>query len=144
MQRVSIVIYRDRVFLPRQGRHLDGFWVDMEPVITSTLDITNLSRAINDTLQMGHPPTKRGDVSRKDDPVVKATGAKDWYELTSIAESYGIKWKEDSIWVYMYYRDELGRWLGDEERSRKLAPDTPLEEIIGLILEDYSQRRSVP
>jgi len=120
--------------------------MDLEPVYIADLNIESLSLAVKKVLAAGHPylpnPT-REEMRRRKDPVLAATKARSWKELAKAGASYSIAWTDKEIQVSMSRRDKKGRWEWDPEKMRSFPLDTPLQEIVAVILEDIQSRPEV-
>lgn len=118
-------------------------WMDMEPVYVTDVNVEGLKAAIEKVLAVGHPllpnPTQE-EVKRLKSPLLLATKARSWKELAQTGVSYGIEWTEQHIRVDMSYQDKLGRWQNDPAKVRIFPPDTPLEDVIAVILADVRTR----
>lgn len=140
---VSIVVWHGKAYLPCQARIEAGMWMDMEPVYVTDVNVEGLKAAIEKVLAVGHPllpnPTQE-EVKRLKSPLLLATKARSWKELAQTGVSYGIEWTEQHIRVDMSYQDKLGRWQNDPAKVRIFPPDTPLEDVIAVILADVRTR----
>lgn len=72
-----------------------------------------------------------------------ATKARSWKELGRHGTSYSIHQINNVIRVDMSYTDKKGRWQNDPKKVHILAKDTPLEEIVEIILADIHTRPEV-
>jgi hypothetical protein len=54
--------------------------------------------------------------------------------------AYAIGWTDSQVRLDISRLDKKGRWENDPQKVHVLAVDTPLEEIIELILMDAAQR----
>lgn len=140
---VGIYVWRGKAYLPVKARIESGFFMDIEPVYTAGLDAEELLSAVEKVLAAGHPclpdPT-REEMRQRKSPVLAATGARSWKELARTGASYSIDWTEQEIQVYMSRLDKQGRWEWDPAKTRIFPPDTPLPDIIAVILEDMRSR----
>ncbi len=97
-------------------------------------------------LASGHPrlPTPtREDMKRFERTILKATGAHSWKELAKVGASYSIDWTDKGIQVSMSRLDKRGRWDLGSQKMHIFPSDTPLQEIIAVILEDVRSRPEV-
>lgn len=146
MYAVSFVVYRGKAYLPVQARFESGIWVGVEPVFTAELKVNKLVAAIRKVIQAGHqtlPDPTREEWQQRKDPVLVATKARSWKALARNGASYGIDQLNDKIRVDMSYTDKKGRWQNDPEKVRIFPKDTPLEEIVEVILADAHSRPEV-
>lgn len=140
---VSIVVWQGKAYLPCQARIEAGMWMDVDPVYVSDIDLDSLQVSVEKVLSFGHPllptPTQE-DVKRMKSPLLAATKARSWRDLARAGASYGIDWTGQHIRVDMSYRDKQGRWQNDPAKVRTFPLDTPLEEVLAVILEDIRSR----
>jgi len=118
----------------------------LDPVYAADLEPESLLHAIDKVLAAGHPrlPTPtREDMKRYERTILKATGVHSWKELAKAGASYSIDWTDKGIQVSMSRLDKKGRWEWDPEKMRTFPPDTPLQEIVTVILEDIRSRPEV-
>lgn len=140
---VGIYIWRGKAYLPIRARIESGAFMDIEPVYTAGLNTEELVSAVEKVLAAGHPrlpdPTQE-DMRRRKDPVLAATGARSWKELARTGAAYTIDWTDKEVQVDMSRLDKQGRWEWDPKKTRTFPPDTPLPDIIAVILEDIRSR----
>lgn len=145
-QLVGIYVWRGKAYLPVEARIESGMWMDIEPVYTSGLNAEELLSAVEKVLAAGHPrlpnPT-REEMQQRRSPILKATKARSWKELARAGASYTVSWTDERIRVEMSRLDEKGRWEYDPEKRHIFPPDTPLQEIVAVILEDIRSRPEV-
>lgn len=145
-QAVDIVVWHGKAYLPVKARLESGLWMDLEPVHVANLNTNDLLSAIEKVLAAGHPrlpdPT-REEMRQRKDPVLTATKARNWKELARTGAAYSISWTDKEIQIYMSRLDKKGRWEWDPEKVRTFPPDTPLQDIIAVILEDIQARPEV-
>jgi len=117
--------------------------MDVEPVYIAKLSAEELRSAIEKVLAAGHPrlpdPTQE-DMRRRKDPVLAATRARTWKELARTGAAYTIDWTDKEVRVDMSRLDKQGRWEWDPAKTRIFPLDTPLPDIIAVILEDMRSR----
>ncbi len=140
LQLVVIDVWRGKAYLPTQAKFESGIFVDTEPVHVADLIVDKLIQAIQAVKDAGHellpdPRTREEFLARKS-PVLTATGARSWKQLAQRGANYSIGWTENEVRIDMSRLDRKGRWEYDSEKVRILPPDTPLEEIVEIILED--------
>lgn len=140
---VGIYVWRGKAYLPVQAQLESGVFMDIEPVYTAELNAEELLAAVEKVLAAGHPrrphPTWE-EMRRRKDPVLAATGARNWKELARSGASYDIEWTGKEIIVNISRLDKQGRWEWDPVKRRIFPPDTPLQDIIAIILEDIRSR----
>jgi len=140
---VGIVVWRGKAYFPAQGRFPSGIYADMEPVYVAELESGAFVAAAEKILALGIsqlPEVTAEEWRKRSDPILKATKARSWRELGRTGVSYGIDWTDEHVRIDMSYRDKQGRWQNDPAKVRILPPDTPLEDIIGVILADIRTR----
>jgi hypothetical protein len=143
---VGIVVWRGKAYFPAQGRFPSGIYADIEPVYVAEPESGDLIAAAEKILALGisHLPEVTAEEWRKrSDPILKVTKARSWKELGRTGASYGIAWTDQHIRVDMSFRDKQGRWQNDPAKVCILPSDTPLEDIIGVILADIRTRPEV-
>ena len=148
-----IIVWRGKAYLPCQAQTEAGYYMNVEPVYVAGLNAEELLSAIQKVLGAELPrvptPTReewKRQMSRTVDPVLKATKARRWKELTETGASYLIWWidKDKEIRVEMSRPcEKSGWWESDPGKRRIFPPDTPLEEIVAVILEDIRSRPEV-
>lgn len=140
---VDIYVWRGKAYLPVLARLESGVFLIIEPVYTAELNVEALLSAVKKVLAAGHPyrpdPT-REEMRRRKDPLLAATKARNWKELARTGASYGITWTDKEIRVDMSRLDKRGRWEWDPTKTRIFSLDTPLPDIIAVILEDIQSR----
>lgn len=143
LQVVSVIIYKDKAYVPTQGLDIEGpFYICLEPIHTSILNNEDLARAILSSYEAGNVPLEIADYSEyhKHDPVLKVTKARSWKQLAKSGASYGITWSRESITIAMSKLDEKGRFVDDPAKEVKFAFDTSIEKIAQTILNDFRTR----
>jgi len=143
---VDIVVWRGKAYCPALGRFPSGIYAAIEPVYEAELELDSLIAAAEKILALGisHLPEVTAEEWRKrKSPILKATKARSWRELGRTGASYGISWTEQHIRVDMSYRDKQGRWQNDPAKVRIFPLDTPLEDVMAVILADIRTRPEV-
>lgn len=143
----GIYVWRGRAYVPTHAQYESGIFVDVEPVYLAELNADDLMRAIQAVKDAGHmrlpdPKTREEFLIRKD-PVLAATKAKSWKQLARNGASYSIGWTKNEIRIDMSRLNKKGIWEYDLQKVKTLSPDTPLEYIIEIILEDIKTRPEV-
>lgn len=136
---VDIVVYRGKAYLPTLGQFPSGIYAAIEPVQVAKLSVDDLVDATKKALARGIsqlPEVTAEEWRKRSDPILKATKARSWKELGRIGTSYGMSWTDQNIRVDMSYRDKRGRWQNDPAKERTFPLDTPLEDVLAVILED--------
>lgn len=152
---VDITVRASKAYFPTlyksEKHHLS---VAREPVLVAELTPESLIAAIQQKLQEGNPPIElpedREEFSRwwkeamrggKRAPELKAAGVRSWKEFGRNARAYVIDWTDEKIIVQMSEPFKRGGFLYDPKKTREFPPDTPLEQIVEVLLADM---RSIP
>lgn len=140
---VGIYVWRGKAYLPVQAQFESGVFVDIEPVYVTALSMEELLSAVKKVLAAGHPrlpnPT-REEMQQRKSPILMATKVRSWKELARTGASYDIEWTDKEIRVDMSRLDKQGRWEWDPAKTCAFPPDTPLQDVIAVILEDIQSR----
>jgi len=142
---VGIIVYRGKAYISSFAETEAGFHVRIEPVYVVNINGEELLCALRKALAVGNPriPTPtREELSRKG-PVLRATKARSMKELAKTGAAYNIAWTDKGIEVETTRLDKQGRWEFDPGKRRVFPSDTPLEEIVAVILEDIRSRPEV-
>lgn len=143
---VGIYVWRGKAYLPVQAQFESGVFVDIEPVYVTGLSLEELLSAVRKVLAAGHPrlpdPT-REEMQQRRDPVLAATKARSWKELARTGAAYTIGWTDKEIRMDMSRLDRKGRWEYDPKKMRTFPPDSPLQDVVAVILEDVRARQEV-
>jgi len=141
---VVVYVWKGRAYIPIQAQYESGIFVGIEPVIIASLNIEEMAEAVRAVKDAGHkrlpdPKTREEFLARKD-PVLEATHARSWKQLAKTGASYTIGWTENEVRIDMSRLDKKGRWEYDLEKARILPSDTPIDQIVEIILEDLKAR----
>ena len=139
---VNIIIWQQKAYLPTLADYEYGGLIDMEPVLTSDLAIDNLLKVVKDSFEKNLEQQIYIETNDKDakSPILVATGAKSWKELTRTGAVYAIKWVNDSIRIDISYTDKKGRFQFDRDKVQVFNEDTDLRIIVSAILVDFQSR----
>lgn len=144
---VVIYVWRSKAYIPVQDQYESGIFVGTEPIYIVELKSNDLVRAVKSVKEKGHKripdPKSREEVLKRKDPVLAATKAKSWKQLARNGASYTIGWTEKEIRIDMSRVNNRGVWENDLQKLKMLSPNTPLENIVGIILEDIKTRPEV-
>lgn len=88
-------------------------------------------------------PKTRDEFLARKDPILAASGARNWKQMAKTGASYSIDWTEKEVHIDMSRLNKNGVWEYDPEKKRILPPDTSIEEIVEIILEDVETRPEV-
>ena len=148
---VVVYIWQGQAYIPTQARYESGIYIGIEPVLVVGLNASELILAIQIIKGTGHkllpePKTREeflaSEVGKKD-PVLEATGARNWAQLAKKGASYTIGWTEHEIRIDVSRLDKKGRWEFDPEKAKKIPPTTQLSEVVIIILDDIKSRPEV-
>lgn len=140
---VGIVVWRSKAYFPCQGRFPSGIYADIEPVYAAELELGDFITTAQRVMARGIselPEVTAEEWRKRPDPILKATKARSWKELARAGASYGVDWTDQHVRVDMSYRDKQGRWQNDPAKVRMFPLDTPLEDVLAVILEDIRSR----
>jgi hypothetical protein len=135
----SIIYFQGKFYIPSHVECESGFYIDVEPVYVTGVDMSEMKKAIECVLLTPRPRVPdltRDDWKKRKDPVLAASRAKSWKELARKGSSYNIGWTEKQKRLDISMVDEQGRWQFDPQRVQIFPADTPLETIIKIILDD--------
>lgn len=141
---INLVVWNGKAYLPTLAQLESGIWVHLDPIFSAPINSEALVPLIEKLKAGGHsqlPNMSKVELEKRKYPLLKATGAKSWRELTSSGVSYLVNWTDREVRVDMTYVDKKGRWLNDPKKVRLLALDALLETILATIFEDI---RSYP
>ncbi len=140
---VGITIWKARAYLPSYAQHKHGTIIQVEPVYISDLNekelVKSVKKVLSSEMKVLPTPTKEEWKKRKD-PLLAATGAKSWLELARKGGAYGIEWIPQGIRLDILRVDKKGRWEIDPAKVQIFKIDTPIDEIIKVILEDIRSK----
>lgn len=138
----SIVVTRNKVYLPTKALTDAGFLLDIEPVYQVDPEPDKVTEALLDALKAGNPKVPTPTVqeldsrSRRNDPLLKATGAKSWKELWKNARSYLLAQSPEKVTLEVHVLDKRGRLVTDSNRIQIFPGSVDTSEIVKAILED--------
>jgi hypothetical protein len=139
----SIIIRNGKAYMPVMGKTDSGLFVNTEPVFICDLFIEEMTQNLQKVKEAGHPYIQilsPEDRKKHSDLMLKATGAKSWKELARTGFSYTIEWSDKGTLIEMSRLDKQGRWEYDLEKARRLPLETPLRDLVQIILEDVKSR----
>lgn len=142
-RKLTICVWRGKAYLPSHGRFPSGIYALVEPIHVADLTIESLISAseailVSDITSLSEVTTE--EWRKRSDPLLKATKARSWKELARIGALYTVNWIVDQIVVDMSYRDKQGRLQNDPAKMRTFPLDTPLKDVLAVILEDIRSR----
>lgn len=142
IQTIGVIVFRDKAYIPTDSQTPSGIYLAMEPVFTAELNVEELAKAMQCAIAQGNPviPSIHHREYRKIDPVLKATGARNWKRLAREGASYGVFWRDEKIDLYMSMLDHKGRFVNDPDKTLRFDRDIEIEEIAQAILSDWESR----
>lgn len=142
MRLVVIYIRHGKACLPIHARLASGIWFGIDPVYTSKIDLDELVLVTQKVLAAGHPhlSIESMEVQRQKDPILKAIGSRSWKELTRTGTAYSIGWSDKEIVLNISRVDRKGRWEYDPDKVHTFGIDTPLQDVLRVIVADIQSR----
>ena len=140
----SITIWKEKVYMPATGKTDSGLFMDIEPILICDISLEEMIENLDKVRKSGHPlihVNSPEDLKRHTSLMLKATGTRSWKELARTGYCYVITWGEKETRIEMSRLDKQSRWEYDPTKVRRLPLDTPLKEVIQIILDDYYSRR---
>lgn len=138
-QGVGITIWKARAYLPSYAKHKHGTIIQVDPIYITELNekelVSAVEKVLSSEMKVLPTPTKEEWKKRKD-PLLAATGAKSWLELARKGGAYSIEWISQEIRLDILRVDKKGRWEIDPDKVKIFPGDTPIEELIKIILDD--------
>lgn len=141
--RTFIIIRKNKAFIPVLGKTDSGLFVGINPIFVTKVEINEIKDALLQVNDLGHP---RVQILTSEDrkfhakTMLRATGAKSWKELGRTGYCYTLSGNEKSGYLYISRLDEKGRWEYDPEKEHAFSLDTPIENVIQIIIDDYHSR----
>lgn len=142
-RKITICVWRGKAYLPSHGQFPSGIYALVEPVHVAEHTIESLmsaSKAILASDITSLPEVTAEEWRKRSDPLLRATKARSWKELARTGALYTVNWTGDQIVVDMSSRDKQGRWQNDPAKVRTFPLDTPLEDVLAVILQDIHSR----
>lgn len=148
MTLVGVYVWRKKAYLPVKAQYESGIFVDVDPVYIVELNEEKLIHAIQTVKNAGHarlpdPKTREEFLQTHKEVVLPATGAHSWKQLAKTGASYSVSWTDHGVRIEMSRLDKQGRWEFDPDKRKILSPDSSLEEIAKIILEDIKTRPEI-
>ncbi len=134
---ISLRLYQGIVLVPTAYRvERDGFFVTDRPLEAVSVEQTErLRQAIQATIERGILPISRDEarvrLNSKDDPLLKATGARSWFALDK--QTKGLWTLVEKNGAYEIRVDQPMRthgWHEDETKRVRFPLGTPLDDVI--------------
>lgn len=139
----SITICKGKVYLPILGITNSGLFVDTNPVFICNPIIEEMVINLQKVQEIGHPLI---EINSSEDRLkhvkvmLTATGTKSWKELARLGNSYSLSWSNKGTLLEMSRLNKQGRWEYDPFKTKRLPLDTPYNDLIQIILDDYHSR----
>jgi hypothetical protein len=134
---ISLRLYKAVVHVPTSYRvERDGFFVTNTPLESVPVgQAGELRQAILAAIERGNPPITRDQaralIHGKDDPLLKAAGARSWPVLDR--QTQGLWSIEEKDGLYEIRVDEPMQprgWHEDKTKRVKFPPGTPVDDVI--------------
>ncbi len=144
--RATVLVRRGKAYLPTVTITQAGFDHYMDPVYVADLNVPSLAAKLEVVKSAGNPRVPTPSLEelnhpKQHDPLFRAVGVGTWRKLEEGGAMYAIRWSEKGVRVYVTTPGKrLGDFRYDEDRERNLPPDTPVEEVARVILEDVRSR----
>lgn len=140
---ILIVVWRGKAYLPVRGQFKSGIRVDLEPVYTADLNVDDLVSAAHKVL--AHGVAELGDLRPDEwrggkDPILAAAKASSWRAVVRSGTAYSLGWSDKGIRLDMALPGKGSGWEYDPAKVRIFPPETPLADIMAVILEDIRSR----
>jgi hypothetical protein len=133
---ISLRLYKGIVHIPTSYRvEHDGFFVNAPLESVPVEQTQGLRQAILTTIERGNPPISR-DRARtllhsKDDPLLKAAGARSWYVLDRQTKGLWSIVGKDGIYQIRVDEPMQPRgWHEDKTKRVEFPPGTPVDQVI--------------
>lgn len=129
-------------YIPVLGRTDSGLYFETEPVFICDIDLDEIKTIIDKLQIIGHPYIqilKKEDRMKEEKKLLYIYGERSWKELAKKGFSYTLSWGNQLVITFSRL-DKQGRWEYDPEKTRLFPIETPLEEIIQVIIDDYHSR----
>ena len=139
----SVIIRKNKVYIPVQGKTDSGLFMYTEPVFVCNVDLQEIRENLKKVESIGHPIIHiktSADRKKYADVLPKVSGARSWKELGRTGFCYSLGWIEKNIRLKISRLDKQGRWEYDPEKTRLFPIETPIEDIIQIIIDDYHSR----
>jgi hypothetical protein len=136
---VSIYIHKGKAYIPTLAKTEWGVYINTDPVSVSNLGMEDLIAVIQYMFEKGNPiipQPSREEIKNLPQPLLKAAKVSSWKQLAQGGTTYSIYWKPEGIFLDFFKKDEKGRFITDISKGQKFAPETNLQQIVQIILED--------
>ena len=144
MQSASVIIYKDKAYVPTTVQIEAGPYWSVAPVYSANLVVEELTQILEKAIGEGNPrvPTpSRDEVKRRGDAILEATGLKSWKALTKKGASYGIAIHDDRVIIYFPEVDNKGHYLDDPTKTREFQTSTDIRDVAATIISDWNAHK---
>jgi hypothetical protein len=142
----GIDIHEGKAYMPVMGRTDSGLFINTEPVFICDLSIEEMAKNLQKVREAGHPLIHIGsseELKKYTNLIPKASGVKSWKAFARTGFSYTIGWSEKGILIEMSRLDKRGIFEFDPTKAKELPLDTPIKDIVQIILDDVWSRPQV-
>jgi hypothetical protein len=134
---ISLRLYNGVVHIPTSYLvEEDGFFVDNRPLESVPVERTEaLRQVIMTAIERGNPPISRDQaravLHSKNDPLLKATGARSWYVLDRQTTGlWSIDVKNGVYEIRVYQPIKPRDWNEDKTKRVQFPPGTAVDDVI--------------
>jgi hypothetical protein len=143
-----IIAMKGKAYLATKGLTEAGYYHDIDPVYVTNLCLDELVKAVEHLFLTGNPRIPTPSLhdldyrSKKNDPMLRATNTKSWKELAINAMWYTIALRKDKYFLYIQEPDNKykGYFKVDPVKTYSFPPETKLQDIVKIVLDDISSR----
>lgn len=142
----GVIIYGDKAYLHVEARIKGNGFLAVEPVFVADLTTSSLTAAFEQVIAAGHPLIRAPsslEMKFRTDPILKASGAKNWDELARHGAGYTITWHQNKITLYISKLDQKGRFISDPIKTKTFPIETPVSQLVDVILADARSRKKL-
>jgi hypothetical protein len=144
---ISLRLYNGVVHIPTPYLvEEDGFFVDNRPLESVPVEQTEaLRQAIMTAIERANPPISRDQaralLHSKDDPLLKATGARSWYVLDRQTTGlWSIDVKNGAYEIRVYQPIKPRGWNEDKTKRVQFLPGTAVDDVIARLIAMIQER----
>ncbi len=137
---VAIFMVKDKAYLPCFGIYPSGIITHINPVYICDINENELVAYIKKVIDSG--VQQLAEISAEEwksqkKPLLEATRLKSWKELAKNSIGYGLEWVDQSIILTFSSSIKNDRQEIYTSKTLSFRIDTPIKEIVTLILADY-------
>ena len=140
---IGVLIRQNKAYVPINAKLEGGGYLQTEPIYTADLTVEDLSEALKRAASKGNPrlpAMSKEDFQKRQDPMLEATGMKNWLALAKHSASYTIAWHNNQATLYISRLDKKGRFETDPSKTKIYPENVSLSIIAETILEDAKRR----